>query len=136
MRRLILRDLGALVAALLVSITVNFILARVGLALLGGSIHAVGPAAACVVMMFLVVPAAAGVVLGVLAAHPVSLAFLLVALSLGGTYLLLGPDGLPGGWKIVEYLIQAILIAGAAALVSAHRRRVATRASEHTTVTG
>ena len=80
-------------------------------------------AAVFVVLLFFLVPAAAGAILGALAAHPVRLAVPLVALSLVATYLTLGPAGMPHGWKIVEYLVQTLVIAGAAALVATYRRK-------------
>jgi hypothetical protein len=119
----VFRDLGALLAALLVSTGVNVLLGRVGLAVAGSSSNAISSAAVFVVVMFFVVPATAGAVLGVLAAHPVALAIPLVALSLALTYLSLGPAGMPRGWKILEYVVQTALVAGAAALVSVHTRR-------------
>jgi hypothetical protein len=124
-----LRDLGALIAALFLSAGVNLLLGRVGLAAAGASSTPMNTAAVFVVLIFFLVPAVAGALLGALAAHPVSLALPLVALSLVVTYLTLGSDGMPHGWKIFEYVIQTAVIAGAAALVAAYRRRAATPTS-------
>jgi hypothetical protein len=83
-------------------------------------------AAVFVVLIFLLVPATAGAILGVLASHPVRLAIPLVALSLLVTYFTLGPAGMPHGWKIFDYAVQTAVVAGAAALVAARKRRIFT----------
>jgi hypothetical protein len=115
------RDAVAVMAAYLVSATVNLVVALLGMGIAVRAGDPMSVAAAIAVGMFFATPMVAGAVLGAIADRPAWLALFVVALALTMTRLTLGSAGLPRGWKIAEYAFQTALIAGTAQLVAFKR---------------
>ncbi len=116
------RNLIAVMAALVTSAMINWVLARLGLVIATNSAEPMAVAAGIAVFLSFLVPVVAGAVLGLLADRPAVLTIPVILLSLAGTAAFVGIEALPRRWKIVEYLIQGGIIAGVATLVAARRR--------------
>jgi hypothetical protein len=121
MRRLI-RDAASIAAGLLAAVLCAIGIRVIGMVAIASGFQAMPTIVVARVGNLILVPVAAGLVIGAFRARrPVVLAVLLVVVSLIATYRSLGPAGLPHGWKIVVYLVQTVIVASAAIWMR-HRR--------------
>jgi len=113
--RALLRDVVSIAAGLLAAALCATAIGFIGMSAIAGGLQTMPTLTIARVGNFLLVPLAAGLVVGLFRPRrPVVLAVLLVVASLIGTYRSLGPAGLPHGWKIVAYLAQTVIVATAA----------------------
>jgi hypothetical protein len=120
--RKLLRDITGVAAALVAAVLCAQLIAFVAMFAISHGVEIGSAAVVARVVNFVLVPLAAGTVIGAFRTRrPLVLAVLVVAVSLAGTYRALGPTGLPHGWKIAAYLVQTAIIALAAVGISNHR---------------
>jgi hypothetical protein len=121
MRSRLIRDVVSVTIGLVAAILTARAIAFAGLFAIAHGLQITPTVTVARAANLLFVPLAAGLVVGAFKPRrPVVLAVLLVVVSLAGTYLALGPDGLPHGEKILAYLAQTGIVAIAAVWMS-HR---------------